>query len=221
LLIIFDLDDTLIDTSNGISPFQLKKTFFHLVDKGLIVADPKIAINKILLEQQNTKKSLSSLENFLHSIKAENFFFELAIKQMTALLPDSFEVQCYKGVKEILNTLSSKVPICLVTHGKDEYQRQKLQKAGIDSAIFSKIIVSREKNKKIHYKKLMKYFDASLIIACGDRVDVDLIPAKELGGTTICIQESNRPLDPSLEKFLDYRVKYFFQIESITERLIR
>jgi len=220
LLIIFDLDDTLIDTSGGISPFQIRRTFFKLLEHGLEVDDPNEELKKILYLQNQTKKSIQVLESFLDSVSATKYFYELVNGEMATLLPDSFEVRCYKGVKEILESLSKKVPICLVTRGQEVYQRQKIQKAGIDSAIFSKIIVTREKNKKIHYKKLMSSFDTSRLIVCGDHIDVDLVPAKELGGITICVEESNRPLDETLLKFLDYRVKHFFQVESIIEKLI-
>jgi len=198
----------------------MERTFLSLVDQGLALDNVEHALKNLLLTQKKTKKSLCVLQEFLDSVSANEKFYSIAEEKMNALLPDFFEVRCFDGVKKVLENFSKKVPICLVTKGVEEYQEQKLKKAGIDRAIFSKIIVTREKNKKIHYTKLMKYFDSQKLIACGDHVDGDLVPAKQLNGTTIYVGESNRPLDKDALKYLDYRVEHFFQVEPILEKLI-
>lgn len=220
MFIIFDLDDTLIDTSNIISPFQLQRTFFSLIEEGLKIDNQELALANLLTAQTKIKKSSHVIKDFLDSLSAKKKFYSLAETKMRDLLPDFFEVRCFDRVIDILDKFSRKVPICLVTKGEESYQKQKLKKAGIDSTIFSKIIVSHEKNKKVHYKKLVKYFESSEFIACGDLVDGDLVPAKELNGITIYMGESNKPLDESLLKYLDYKIKHFFEIEPIIEKLI-
>jgi FMN phosphatase YigB (HAD superfamily) len=63
----------------------------------------------------------------------------------------------------------------------------KMKKAGIDSSIFSKILFSAARNKKIHYQGLLDEFGVSPseVVVCGDRIATDLVPAKELGCRTV------------------------------------
>jgi FMN phosphatase YigB (HAD superfamily) len=91
------------------------------------------------------------------------------------------------GAKEILEEFSFTHQLALVTLGKQEFQLAKLKKAGIDSTLFSRIVVGEEKNKKPHYQAILTDFmvEPSRILVCGDRVPIDLTPAKELGFKTI------------------------------------
>lgn len=221
MLIIFDLDDTLIDTSNSITPFQLKKTFLDLIENGLKVPNIEESLHCLLQIQRKVKKGYAVLENFLINNKADKRFFELGRDNMSSLLPDSLRVCCFPHVKKLLNIFSREHILCIVTRGEESYQRQKIQKAGIDCSLFSKIEVTREKDKKNLYKKLMLEFGSSEICVCGDNEEIDLFPAKELGGITIYTQESGRLPNKSFDHCIDYKVKKFIQMKSIIEKLER
>lgn len=102
-------------------------------------------------------------------------------------LPEEFSLPTTPHAKEILEELHERHTLALVTVGVDRFQREKLKKAGIDSSIFSKMVIPEESIKKPHYEALVREFlvRPEEVWVCGDRVEIDLFPAHELGAKTI------------------------------------
>ncbi|MFA6501655.1 MAG: hypothetical protein WCT85_02590, partial [Parachlamydiales bacterium] len=73
MLIIFDLDDTLIDTTNSITPFVLKKTLQSLIEHGLKVDNEDASYKKLLEIDKNSSGSKETVKSFLNSINEEKF----------------------------------------------------------------------------------------------------------------------------------------------------
>ena len=71
--------------------------------------------------------------------------------------------------------------------GKPHQQLFKMKNAGIDSTIFSKIVISEREDKKSSYKEVLEELNmpSDRTIVCGDRIKRDLTPAKELGCKTV------------------------------------
>lgn len=221
MLIVFDLDDTLIETSTCISPYQLQQTFFSLIKAGLLVDNPFYEIKKLLTKLKKEKSARQVLKNYLVENDIDKKFLNLMDIGLTKLLPDYFEVKTFPFVKNILIDLRKKHTLCIVTRGEENYQQQKLQKTGIDFSLFSKIVVTPKDDKKIYYKDLRDEFGVENFLVCGDRVKSDLIPAKELGGTTVLTTEAKRDTwsIASSCDIVDYRIDCFKQIEKIIEKL--
>jgi FMN phosphatase YigB (HAD superfamily) len=87
----------------------------------------------------------------------------------------------------MLQFYEKRCPLALVTGGSPSFQWEKLEKAGIEASIFSKIIIPEDSIKKPFYEGLMREFSEAPanIWVCGDRVSMDLDPAHELGFKTI------------------------------------
>jgi len=218
-LIVFDLDDTLIDTSTYISPFQLKKTYLSLIQEGLSIDDPEKTLVQLLQTLKKEKSATRVLKNFLLGKKLNKKYSTLVDEGLTSPLPSFFEVKTFPNVKEILEKLVRRHSLCIVSRGKESYQRQKIQKAGIDVSFFSKIIVTPKDNKKIYYNDLKNEFGVDSFLVCGDRIESDLIPAKELGAITVHTREVIGH-SPGIEReHVDYTIDCFKQIEEIIQKL--
>lgn len=220
MLIVFDLDDTLIETSASISPFQLEQTFSLLLKEGLLIENSEKVLTKLLLEQKSDKSASLVLERFIFENQFDDKFYKVIKKGLSTLLPATFKVKTFPKVKEILEILSGKHILCLVSRGEELYQQQKIQKAGIDCSLFSKIIITPKKNKKFYYENLINEFGGSNFVVCGDNLDLDLIPAKELGGKTVLTSEGNDTLDHlGPNEHIDYKIARFNEIEAIIKKL--
>ncbi|MDX8431382.1 MAG: HAD family hydrolase [Candidatus Algichlamydia australiensis] len=170
MLIVFDLDDTLIDTSGSVLPLLLQK-----VTEGLA---PK--------SQKQLERMNGSAKSSKESI---NEFFEISdLKKQSLKNPSLHQIKTLDGVREVLRTLSLEHELALVTIGEESFQREKIKQAGIDLHLFSDVVVC--KDKYLVYGKLIQKYSCnpSQVVVIGDRIDRDLTPAKLLGCKTIHIK---------------------------------
>jgi putative hydrolase of the HAD superfamily len=218
LLIIFDLDDTLIDTTQRLTPVIFKKVLKVMIREGLQVNNESSAYKKLLKIDKTSISSKESIKKFLYEINAYENFYDIAIKIMSQPLDDDVKVFAIKNVKKTLKYLSNNHTLALVSIGKVKFQFDKIQKAGIDTAIFSKIVITRRENKGYHYKKIIEQlnFTSQNTYVCGDKIKVDLIPAKKIGCKTIHMKWGRGKYLPE-NKNVDYTIKFLDEIKEIVD----
>ena len=180
-MIIFDLDDTLIDTSGSVTPFKMKECLKRLIAEGLQVPDFEQGYQRLLAINAKSGKSKDALLEFAK----DSALVDRIIGEMTLPLPADFIVQTTPNAKEILQYLGKRHTLALVTGGYPPFQLEKLEKAGIDRSIFSKIAIPEDSIKKPYYQKVFEEFSPAKTLVCGDRIGMDLVPAFELGFTTV------------------------------------
>ena len=187
MLIIFDLDDTLIDTSGCITPVQLTNAFEKLASFGVVFSDFDKSLQSLLRLNETAPSARHAVEEFFEINGIDTQFLDAILKSVYEEFPSSLQVDPHDMAIDILDALGESHKLALVTVGKEDLQLLKLKKAGIDSDVFSKIIVTQEKNKKIHYRSIVEglEMDSAEVIVCGDRIAIDLAPAKELGFITV------------------------------------
>jgi len=186
LFIIFDLDDTLIDTSESITPFQLKKALVFALQK-IGRSDECVAAYKCLMElNQGAPCGNSALKTFLEHYGVSGEIIDGATEILRSIPDPEIPILAMQNAQDVVQALSSH-RLAIVTIGREELQQYKLKKAGFDPSLFSKIIVTAERNKKIHYAALLEEYNQApqKTIVVGDRVMIDLQPAKELGCQTV------------------------------------
>ena len=88
MLIIFDLDDTLIDTSGAIAPFKMRECLKKMIDTGLEVGDFEEAYADLLAVNAKSLKSTEALAAFGAKYGATQGQLEAAIGELTTPLPD-------------------------------------------------------------------------------------------------------------------------------------
>lgn len=189
MLIIFDLDDTLVKTSDCITHTLLARSLHTMVNKGFKTYNFYKDLAHLKMFNQETSSAEEALKKFIISMQADLKFIVIGKEPVTNFALD-MPVLPLELAMETLHLLKKKKhQLCLVTIGKDSLQRQKLEKAGIDPILFSKIIVSKDRNKKPHYERLLAElkYNPEQVIVCGDRVSVDLEPAIQLNCKTVHI----------------------------------
>jgi len=185
LLIIFDLDDTLIATSKCIIPRVLKQALLRMIKEGLLVND---FLKMWRLLQDINKRSTSSseaLKEFLRHINGEKFLV-YGLEELKKLPNDiKIEPTTHK-VNEILKNISLSHKMAIVSRGEEKMQLEKINRAGINMSFFCHIYIVKEE-KGNAYKEVVEKegFTSNNVVVVADRPAIDLVPAKLLGYNTI------------------------------------
>ena len=221
MLIIFDLDDTLIDTSGSIMPVKYEQSLRRMVASGLSLTDFDAALKILFRLDLAADSSRDALSEFLEILEADKKFLEIAMDEMSQALSDEILVETQPGAVPLLQELFNFCPLALVTYGSLTLQMEKLKKAGIDTRLFSKIIVSEQRDKMPHYQKLIEEFALfpQEIIVCGDRIRWDLTPAKALGCRTVHIRKGRGRRVTATEGSVDYASDELAELRGIVSEI--
>ncbi|MAG73718.1 hypothetical protein CL620_05340 [archaeon] len=186
MLIIFDVDDTLIDTWNYSMQPQLKRGLNAMVDAGLQVDDVNAAFREVSALNDTTANATETYSQFVGNKGADTTFVQIAMDAYNTPI-ESIAIPFLDGAKEVVETLSKTHSLALVTHGVEATQQRKIDNVELDRSLFVSIIVSKKYDKKEHYQKIMGEtgFAADKIVVIGDKFKSDLLPAKELGMHTV------------------------------------
>jgi putative hydrolase of the HAD superfamily len=214
LLIIFDLDDTLIDTSGSLIPMQLKSALRSMKERGVDLPQFDEAFDVLLRLNRVAKSSKEALEEFFEINGINPLFLNDAVSCVYDQVPETFSIEPHEFALELLQILSELHKIALVTMGHEGFQRLKMEKAGIDTRLFSKIVVTPYKNKKVIYKEMMQELDldASEVVVCGDRIENDLTPAKELGCKTVHMRQGRGRCSPAKHADVDFSISHLSEL---------
>ncbi|MBF8262644.1 MAG: putative hydrolase superfamily [Parachlamydiales bacterium] len=186
-MIVFDLDDTLIDTSGTITPYKLKEFLTFLVRRGIDVGDWENAIAEITQLDKQCVTSKDTVRFTLERYGAVHLY-PAALALYSEPLPKDFRIPTTPHAKNVLEVLHSRGNrLALVTGGKKDYQLEKIEKAGLEPALFSKIMVPADMKKRSAYESLLKDFLVlpGDCVVVGDRIPMDLVPAHDLGFRTV------------------------------------
>lgn len=187
MLIIFDLDDTLVKTSDCITHVLLERSLRAMINKGFKVQNFYQTLFFLKELNKQASNAEEALKEFVFSMHGDLEFINIGKKQLANFRLDMPILPLELAI-ETLHLLKKKEhSLCLVTIGSDSLQRQKLEKAGIDPILFSKIIISEDRNKKPHYERLLAEFEykPEQVMVCGDRISIDLEPALQLNCKTV------------------------------------
>lgn len=221
MLIIFDLDDTLVKTSDCITHILLERSLHAMVSKGFKTQNfyqTLFFLREINKQTSNAEEALKELIVRMH----ENLeLIHIGKEQLTNFTLDMPIFPLELAIETLHLLKRKRHNLCVVTIGKDSLQRQKLEKAGIDPILFSKIVVTEDRNKKPHYERLLAEFDYSpeQVMVCGDRVSVDLEPAIQLNCKTVHVL-CGRGLsikEKSSKAKITYRISNLVELRDLKE----
>lgn len=214
MLIIFDLDDTLIDTTGYVTPFKMKECFDELVFQGVKLEGS--TYSDLIQKNQKSLKSKDAIIAFAKSYGANESQIDAALKKLTTPLPPSFQVPMTPHASEILEHYKNRYNLAIVTGGHPPFQMDKLKKAGIDTSFFSMIGIPEDSVKKPYYQALKEKLNISPqeIWVCGDRIEMDLKPAFELGFNTIHMRWG-RGLQSKTEDWINHSIQNLKELKGI------
>lgn len=193
--IVFDLDDTLLDTSGTLVPIAVRRACNAMIVAGLPMT-LEAAIQRraeLLLRAPRTdawtELSLAAQE-FDRKRIAEagcNAFYSYDIDE----LPESaFRPQ--EGALELLHFASPRSKLHLVSAGDEQTQKKKIERLAIESFFTSiHIVAPGPGNKHRAFSEIDRKFRTSpneRFVSIGNRVDTDLGEAKSLGWSTVWIR---------------------------------
>lgn len=215
-MIIFDLDDTLIDTSGYVTPFKMRECLEALTALGVRIPDFPTAYKELLERNRRSLKSKDAFLAFAKELSASDAQIEYAMRTLVAPLPESFHIPMTPYAGEILEFYAKICPLAIVTGGHPPFQWDKLKKAGIDSSFFSMISIPEDSIKKPSYLALQEKFSLppQEIWVCGDRIEMDLKPAFELGFRTIHMRWG-RGIALKSEEWIDHSISNLRELKEI------
>jgi putative hydrolase of the HAD superfamily len=217
LLILFDLDDTLIDTSACLTPAKLEKALIKMVDEGLKLDDFKESFELLKTLDQTAENARSAIAAFIVLVGIDRKFYDIGVKEVYESDDFNLNINTVEGAISLLEELQTDHKIILVTAGKRDRQLKKLESAGIDSRLFSKIVVCEPDEKKIHYQEIITELNLppSEVVVCGDKISADLTPAKELGAKTVHFKNGRGRFAKGREEDVDYVIEKLDEIREI------
>ncbi len=229
MLIIFDLDDTLVDTTGCITPIKLKMALVKMIEAGLAVSDFSEAHEHLVRIDRAAESGKEALRKFIEMMQAPMHFLEIGMREMYETSCVDIPVAPCQGALELLEELSESHLLALVTMGQAPRQMDKMKNAGIDSALFSKIIVCSgsdlesplgsgfRSGKGPHYEDVASEFGCTApeILVCGDRISADLSPAKALGFTTVHIRRGRGRNSIGPKNDVDHTIDELVELKEI------
>ena len=154
-LIIFDLDDTLIDTSGSLGPRKLFDALQVMVDAGLPVKSLAEGLKRLKAIDENSLSGKETITQFVKEMNAPLHLAEQGIKEYYENIEGDFTIHEVEGAQVVLQLLAEKSTLVVVSWGLEAQQLQKMKKAGFDTALFAKTIFIPENNKKPVYRQLL------------------------------------------------------------------
>lgn len=217
MLIVFDLDDTLVDTSICLIAPLIERALKAMMQAGLVLEDPLSALAELRRLNATADSAREALALFAKDRGLSRYLLDVALEVLYPVTPPDLPLRPVAGAVALLQELSCAHRLALVTRGRPLIQMWKLEKASIDTALFSKILVTDEGSKKPLYEELMEIEGAAPaeVLVCGDRIDPDLKPAKMLGCCTVHIRWGRGACAPASHPDVDYSIDTLVELKAV------
>ena len=224
-LIVFDLDDTLLNTSNVY--WLARKLFVEKLSEELQINEDKLIeeFEKIdYLQMQKLKHSpyrytRSMIETYKsvshkinHQISQETL---KAIKDFGRLILKNTP-NTIKGAKEILDWSSQNYSLALLTRGENSFQKKKLHKNELYK-YFDFIRVVPHKNAEILKKFIQDIgFDCQDVWVIGDSLKSDINPGIEIGAKCI-LYSYHHPHYHWIQDHESFALGSFYKVDNLSD----
>lgn len=133
---------------------------------------------------------------------------------------DVKSITLFPGVREFLSSFSGKK--VLVTRETDKgLQNRKIDTLGIRNLFDQIMICSSNEEKKEYFRRLKKQFSGQEIAVIGDRLDVDIRFAKELGMKTCRVKQGkySMMIPSSPVEVPDVEIDHFSQLTKLLPKV--
>lgn len=191
--IIFDLDDTLLDTSGFLIPIAARESCQAMIDAGLNCdLETCLRIRSELLKSNPRSQIYRELTEKI-GIRADTYANDVAFAGHRAFHSRNVEedIRLREGAIDLLKSLQRKYRLILVTAGDPQTQKRKIELLKI-APYFEQIEIVDvlTQTKQQAFTKLQNEFGGTPFeyLSVGNRVDSDIAPAKRLGWQTCWVR---------------------------------
>ena len=155
MLIIFDLDDTLIDTFGSYLPFKLRLALRAMINAGLKIDSESEAFERIMGLNISAGNGKLAIKKFVENVGWDENIFKIGVDTYYGETGKEIDIHPLPNTLEVLEELGKKNILALVSYGDEKEQYNKLHSAGIKEAWFKRIIITNEYDKTLHYQQLL------------------------------------------------------------------
>ncbi len=208
--IFFDLDHTLWDFDKNSALtfekiFELNKLAVNLNDFLEVYVPINFKYWKLYREEKVDKKTLK-FSRLNDAFKAMEI--DISSRMVHKLSDDYITHLCtfnhlFAGAIDLLDYLTPKYQLHIITNGFKEAQQAKLNQSNIDhyfvTVTNSEMVGVKKPNPKI-FKHALKMANASIVnsIMIGDNLEADILGALNIGMDAICFNYHNEVLGPDI-----------------------
>ncbi len=219
MLLIFDLDDTLIETTNVFTAKKLENALKVMIADGLAIKDFNHACEMLLRMNQGANSTKNLILEFVELHGGNKKHVEMGMQEIEKINLDQYSFDEVDEVIELLEDLKRDHLICLVTRGKEEMQREKLRIFGLDESLFCEIVVTPYFNKGEHYAAISAKYGIQPhdMFVIGDRIEADLLDAKKMGAHTVHIRQGRGANCELQKEIVDHTIYELGELVSILE----
>jgi FMN phosphatase YigB (HAD superfamily) len=188
--LIFDLDDTLMDTFGQLVPEAHRQACLSMQKAGLEVPLEHLLEKRWALIKSHPREEVNRLLAYAFECRDE------AVIQAgidTYFNPFFETLEPFPGVYEMLDTLRQDYALFLLTSGIPEAQQRKVEALNL-STYFNELVYAPLDKERAKYKAIQdivhRYhyrFDQTVVI--GDRINNEIVAGNQLGCYTIWIQQ--------------------------------
>ncbi len=203
MYLVFDLDDTLLDTTKVTAPFLLSKVIEAWAKRGHLRISPTKAMEELQHSKSLYGTGRECLAEFVRGEHLSAEALEMALEIYYGYWDEQIPIALKPGALELLDSMSHCAK-ALVTMGETSRQRDKIHRCGIEK-YFERILIVEEPIKSKAYDELSRTWIAegaapTQIVVIGDRPETDLLPAHQRGWRTVCMGHGAEPSgwDPTI-----------------------
>ena len=191
-VVIFDLDETLIDREATMREFLMKQ---HRRLSGILNCDSTHYANTVLSFQNGGyADKRTAFQSALSELNQASDSLEIVFQDFK----DSYgsEAIAFPTVHNTLEILGSSFTLGLISNGRSIGQRNKLRSANIES-LFDAVVISEEVGLKKPDPKIFQHclkllgVTATEAVYVGDNPSNDIEPANKLGMISIWVENPN------------------------------
>lgn len=220
MLLILDLDDTIIDTTGGLRQRKLEDAFRAMRQLGPLTG----AVIERLIEIDRTSTGIEeSLWRFVAEYGGDPSLVAAGKEAYYGDLPEGVPVVPMEGAERVLTWLSERAPLVLISLGREEQQRKKLMRSGLSLDLFRRIVILESGTKRDAYSQVMADMRASAeeTWVVGDKVEADLVPARELGCRTVHMRWGHAGTGVATPHWVDAVIDDLYQLQQLMDRRLR
>lgn len=192
--IVFDLDDTLLDTNGRLVPAAAREACAAMVEAGLVAGPEECFVERARFISENPRGNVYRHLVDTFGVRAGSSADRVIDAGFRAFHQRDVgdDAAMFEGAQAALERLSLRYALYLVTSGDERTQRQKVSVLGIERFFKGVFFVdpSRGQSKLHAFGEILRREGGHprSFLSVGNRVDTDIAMAKEIGWDTCWVR---------------------------------